>query len=84
MAKSLASASAEIDQLKKKVAALEKELANAKEQAQKLQVCTLGCLRLPFSSGDHYICFQLELLHTLSRAAQQGFTAQHLILCCAG
>ncbi len=46
VAKSLATASAEIDQLKKKVAALEKELAAAKEQVQKLEVGTVDCLCL--------------------------------------
>lgn len=38
VAKSLAKASAETDQLKQRIASLEKELASAKEQKEKLQV----------------------------------------------
>ena len=40
-AKSLAKASSEMDQLKQKIAGLKKELANAKEQNEKLQVCPI-------------------------------------------
>ena len=41
-AKAHARALSEINQLKKKIAALEKEVANAKELIEKLKVCTGG------------------------------------------
>ena len=69
VAESLAEASSEMDQLKQRIAGLEKELATAKEQNEKLQVCLIVVCRLLkelFCLCDGLIFLQAALSYAFS------------------
>lgn len=69
MAESLAKASSEMDELKQRIAGLEKELASAKEQNEKLQVCSIivcSLLKDLLCLCDGLVFLQAALLHAFS------------------